>query len=183
MNLLTPLIVYTVIQSLSPSQTEQEITRKESIARDLIEVVSSEPPLYADDEDRIKTAAVMLAIIDYESHFSRDVDVGARKGDGGTSWCLAQINIGKGRIHVKEDGTVEFGTGWSGRDLVEDRTKCLRAELAVIRASFACKTEDKYAKLNLYASGKCEWGYRESKHRMKLAFKLEGQLASSEDEY
>jgi hypothetical protein len=139
--------------------------------------------LYDDDDSRIKTAAVMLGIINYESHFSRDVDVGTRKGDGGTSWCLAQINIGKGRIHIKDDGSVEFGTGWSGKDLVQDRTKCLKAELAIIRESFKCKTDDKYARLNLYTSGRCDWGYKESKHRMILAFKLETQLSSSDDEY
>ncbi|MFZ1074763.1 MAG: hypothetical protein WAN50_00085, partial [Minisyncoccia bacterium] len=60
--------------------------------------------------------------------------------------------------------------------------KCFKTELAILRASFACETTDEYARLNLYASGRCDWGYRESKHRMVRARRIEKML-STPDEY
>jgi hypothetical protein len=182
MNALIPIIV-AVIETYAPTTSVQEAARHESIAQDIYDVTSSEKPLYDDDDSRIKTDAVLLSIMSFESGFRRDVDEGSRKGDGGSSWCLAQINIGKGRIRINEDGTVTYGApdGWTGKDLTSDRKKCIRTELAIVRMSFACATTNEYALLNLYASGRCDWGFNESRHRLFRAKRIEMMLNTPDD--
>jgi hypothetical protein len=129
---------------LAMETTAEAIARYESIASDAVEVVSDEheQPIYSDDENgREKTLAVLLAIARYESGgFRKDVDNGTTRGDGGHSYCIAQVNLRGGHIVVKDDGSFEYShnAGWTGDDLVKDRKKCFRAALAVLRASFRC---------------------------------------------
>ena len=186
---ILPIIV-NVISYLAPADIKhysyQETvaetnTRYESIASDLVEVVfdKDEKPIYTGDDARVRTLSVMLAIDSFESGFHKDVDQGFgkfSKGDHGASWCLGQINLGGQRVHVKEDGTIEYGTGWSGQDLVQDRKKCFRVQLAILRSSFACPTSVEDGKLSLYASGDCSKGFTASQNRMKLARKLQSKF-------
>lgn len=168
---------------------EEAQERYESIARDAIEVVydSSEKPLFSGDTARIKTIDVLLAVATFESGFRKDVDYGEGKlsrGDGGKSWCLNQINLGKAnaqgktrdRIVVTIGGGYRFTTkadeGWGGEDLVSDRKKCFHAALAVLRSSFgSCGATSLQDKLKQYASGSCDKGETESRRRMGLALR------------
>lgn len=168
---------------------EEAQERYESIARDAIEVVydPSEKPLFSGDTARIKTINVLLAVATFESGFRKDVDYGEGKlsrGDGGKSWCLNQLNLGKAntqgktptRIVVNIGGGYRFTTkadeGWGGEDLVSDRKKCFHAALAVLRTSFAsCGMTPLQDKLKVYASGSCDKGETESRRRMGLALR------------
>ena len=166
--------------------TQEALDRYESIARDAEEVVFSqdEKPIFDGPSARVKTLAVMLAIDSYESGFRKDVDIGKTRGDSGNSVCLAQINLGGGTVSVKQDGTIEYGAkdGWTGKDLVTDRKKCFRVQLAVLRSSFACQNSDQNGKLMLYASGSCEKGYAASRNRMTRATKIIDQFLNITDE-
>jgi hypothetical protein len=168
---------------------EEAQERYESIARDAIEAVydSSEKPLFSGETARFKTLNVLLAVATFESSFRKDVDYGEGKlsrGDGGKSWCLNQLNLGKAnaqgktptRIEVNIGGGYRFTTkadeGWGGEDLVSDRKKCFHAALAVLRTSFwSCGRSPLQDKLKVYASGSCEKGETESRRRMGLALR------------
>jgi hypothetical protein len=163
--------------SKQAQETEIEATaRYESIAQDVADVAfdENESPLFEGDNGRIKTAAVMIGIDNLESHYRKDVDVGSLRGDNNGSWCLAQINLNGGRIRLNPDGSFNYlygnsVDGFSGRDLVQDRKKCFRAQLAILRASFKCNVPNENQKLNMYASGFCDRGAYASAERMNLA--------------
>jgi len=169
----------------SKETPEAAALRYEAIAKQVVEVAfaAKEKPLYEGPAGRLKTMAVMLAIDAYESGFRKDIDEGVVRGDGGGSWCLAQVNTAGGRIVVKDDGSFDYSSteGWTGADLVADRHKCFRAQLAIMRASFQCEHRTEEASLMKYASGKCDAGYRESYHRMKAALKLFGSAEGATD--
>lgn len=131
---------------------EDTTARYESIARDVAEVAldPNEAPLFGGPEGRAQTALLVASIASYESGgFRRDVDLGSGKrsrGDGGRSWCIMQVNVGNGV-------TAE---GWTGRDLVQDRHKCIRAGLALIRESFSlCHALTLRDRLSGYTTGRC----------------------------
>lgn len=168
---------------------EETEARYLSIATDLATVVSdpNEVLLFDGEGAPAKTGAILLAIAAHESHFRKDVDEGLgahAQGDGGRSWCLAQINLGTknaegkttGRFVLQPDGKFKIvyneGTlvGWGGEDLVSDRTKCFRAELAIVRRSFKCGGS-KEGLLSFYASGSCKAGRKESETRMGLGLR------------
>ena len=194
--------IITLIVSVAPvgrpqyhpeaKETDQETTdRYESIANDLVSVVydQNEKPLFSDATGRAKTIEVMLAIAQYESGFRKDVDFGLgkySKGDGGASWCLMQVLLGKENkqgktrqhIYVRPDGWMGYSKdpaiGWGGEDLVKDRKACFRAALSILRTSFqACGQQEMRDRLSLYASGKCEGngGQEASRLRMGLAMR------------
>jgi hypothetical protein len=197
MNALTQNIftwLFAMMTSMSPvnkqtQETQIEATaRYESIIKDTVEIAfdESQKPLFDGDNGRIKTAATMIGIDYFESNYSKDVDVGSLRGDHNRSWCIAQINLNGGRIKVNDDGSFKyfFGNeteGWSGRDLVNDRKKCFKAQLAILRASFKCDNSENY-KLNAYASGKCNLGGEASFNRMTLARKFWSQTELKDDE-
>lgn len=168
---------------------EEAAARYNSIAFDAMSVAydPQEKPLFSGGRGRSRTVMVILAVSTFESSFRRDVDLGIgklSKGDGGKSWCLNQIQLGKAdangntpnRIVVTIGGGYRFTTkqdeGWSGTDLVEDRQKCFHAALAVIRSSFAATSglplEDR---LKVYASGRLDRGEEASRRRMGLAMR------------
>lgn len=169
--------------------TEETEARYYSIASDAMSVAydPQEKPLFSGSHGRARTITVLLATDLYESSFRKDVDFGLgklSKGDGGKSWCLNQINLGKAdaegntpyRIIVTVGGGYKFTTkpdeGWSGTDLVQDRKKCFYAALAIIRSSFAATSslplEDR---LKVYASGSLDKGEEASRRRMGLAMR------------
>ena len=166
---------------------DEATSRYEDIAKDTAYVVwdPQEKPIFHGSRGRIRTAMVLYAVISYESAFRKDVDTGEgpmAKGDGGKSWCLNQVNLGKKngvgntpyRIIVNIGGSYKITTnpneGWSGQDLVDDRQKCFHAALAVLRSSFAsCSSLPIEKRLDQYASGHCDQGEEASQRRMGLA--------------
>jgi hypothetical protein len=168
---------------------EESEARYNSIAFDAMSVAydPQEKPLFSGSRGRARTVMVLLAASTYESSFRKDVDLGIgklSKGDGGKSWCLNQINLGKSdadgntpnRIIVNVGGGYKFTTksdeGWSGTDLVQDRQKCFYAALAVIRSSFAATANLPLKdRLKVYASGSLDRGEEASHRRMGLAMR------------
>jgi hypothetical protein len=123
------------------------LQRYEAIANDIAKVAldETEQPLFAGEDGRTQTALLVASIASFESHFRADVDEGKARGDNGVSWCLMQV-----QVHGK---TAE---GWTGPELVNDRTKCLKAGLHLIRESFSmCKHLPLRHKLSGYTVGTC----------------------------
>ncbi|WP_394839914.1 hypothetical protein LVJ94_23785 [Pendulispora rubella] len=138
---------------------EQAATeRYASIAHDVAEVVldSNEQPLFDGPQGRAQTALLLAAVASYESGFRREVDLGTIRGDNGRSWCILQVQV-FGRTAEQ----------WTGKELVEDRTRCLRAGLHKMHDSFeACKKLPQVQRLSGYTRGHCgpdpkaEWRMR-----------------------
>lgn len=139
-------------------QVAQE--RYRNIARDIATVAASpdEEPVFDDDDDRVKTALLLASIASFESAYRADVDEGRRRGDGGVSWCLLQVQV-RGRTRE----------GWTGQDLVSDRRKCITAGLHRIKTSFdLCHTLPLSQRLSGYTIGKCRPS-SSSRYRMDRA--------------
>ncbi len=110
-------------------------------------VILAERPLFADDEDRRKTAAFVVAIAFRESSFHNDAK--SKTNDH----CLLQVN---------------------GRpDLAEDPAKCVRVAMSMLRESFRMCPEHP---LSFYAEGPrgctSERAKRISNDRLALAKRL-----------
>lgn len=177
MNALAIWILATVIQLTAGTntyrlraETQEEMTaRYTSIAEDLASVVTASDPLFPDDDNRVKTAALMLSIASHESGFVKFVDGGRNRGDKGHSWCLMQVNVGYGTLWY---GTPEMRK-WTGVDLISDRKKCFKAGLEALRISITrCPAGPNGASLNMYATGKCEVPSEAAKKRWDLAMSL-----------
>lgn len=179
----------------SKETKEEALARYDSIAKDVIDVVwaDPQPPIFSGPNGRARTVAVILSIMSHESGFRKDVDLGlgkSAKGDGGHSWCLMQLNIGdgrtatwntvKGREAYPADPESEVAQGWTGKELVTDRKKCITAGLRVIRMSFAGTAGFPLAdRLRVYASGSSNAGGEASARRMNLATKWYASNPSS----
>lgn len=87
-------------------------------------VVAGERPLFADDEGREKTAALMVAVAFREGSFlplAGDVQAGKP-----TSFCTMQIHLPRG---------ARTAEGWTGLELIADTVKCVTAGLRLLRDS------------------------------------------------
>lgn len=141
---------------------DEALARYRGIAESLIEVVYDPQtvPLFRGPVGRARTIAIMLGVSFWETGFRRDVDLGLGphgRGDQGRSWCLMQLNVGKG----KSPG------GFSGPELVADRTHCFSEGLRAIRGSFAaCRGLGLEYRLSAYASGTCAKGRDKSRQRV-----------------
>lgn len=171
---------------------EDALVRYRSIAEDIVEVVYNpdNPPLFKGKYGRARTVTVILGIMLHESGFMRNVDYGIGKyarGDKGNSWCLMQMNVGKGRAwkdaggwNIKENRPWRYGDkaedlveGSSGPEMVADRKKCITEGLRLIRLSFrACRSRPFGERLNIYASGRCSAGAEGSRLRLRTATKF-----------
>jgi len=157
-----------------PTRPEGRETAKErteryrEIAHDIATVVLDEPPLYRSKHGRARTAALIVAVAYFESAFAKHVDKGIgpySRGDYGRSWCMLQLNVGRGK-------TAE---GWTGKDLVNDRRKCIRAGLHAMARSFGtCRRGAFEHRLAAYASGSCRRGHAASAKRMRAADRIFG---------
>jgi hypothetical protein len=137
--------------------------RYERIAKDLAEVAldPAEAPVFSGKNARERTAALMLALAHHESGFRRDVDLGLGRPSRGRYWCMMQVAVDRS---LRGGRTPE---GWSGPDLVSDRSHCFRAGLHILqRASGRCSSAGPDAWLNLYTSGHCTRGRRASQDRL-----------------
>jgi len=146
-----------------PQESPDEVMdRYESIARDAATVAldPDEAPLFGGPDGRARTALLMLSVASYESGYRKRVDDGRGRGDNGRSFCLMQIRVGTGAT----------GEGWTGPDLVEDRTRCFRAALHILRKSFGiCHSLPVEDRLSAYASGSCTAGTEASRRRILRA--------------
>ena len=121
---------------------------------------------------RQNTAMLVTLWWNSESGFRRDVDLGLGRtrtskagwNDYGRSWCMGQINLGRKKRedpqrpgHWIEDSPLMTPEGWSGRDLCQDRMKCLKTTIRVMRGSVrACRRLPMQERLAAYAAGYCE---------------------------
>ena len=78
--MIVVLLILGWMQSLAPGRDHA------AVATDIAAVVLEEPPLFRDDEDRVKTASFLTAIAFRESSFKKDA-----VGDHGNARCLMQL--------------------------------------------------------------------------------------------
>ena len=145
---------------------EETFARYVAIATSVAKVAldPAEAPLFGGPDGRMETGLFMTSVAFYESGgFRRDVELGLGKhgrGDGGRSWCLMQVNIGRGTTEER----------WSGPELVNDRDKCFRAGLHRMRQSFEHCTEQTFLdRLSGYTDGHCRDGADAAHRRTKRA--------------
>jgi len=135
--------VLAAMTQLAPGRDHAPLA--EAIAR----VVDAEAPIFADDADRRRTAALLVAVAFRESTFHPDA-----VGDGGTSFCAFQI-------HRSSGGT---------RQLLEEPATCAQMGFAMLRTSVRTCASHPVA---WYASGPAGCtnarAQRISKDRMTLA--------------
>lgn len=157
--------------------------RYEQIAKDVAEVVRTEPSLYKGPDGKLRTTMVVLSTMLFESNFRYDVDYGigpSAKGDQGRSVCMMQINVGNGRSIAwntaqnrfawPHDPPEEVQRGYTAKELVGDRQTCIRTGLRYIRMSFqSCHHMPEKDWLRAYVSGVCHYGAETSMWRMDTA--------------
>jgi len=168
------------------------LERYESIASDIVEVIYNKntKPLFKGANGRARTVSIVLGIMLFESGFGRNVDFGVGKfarGDKGNSWCLMQLNVGKGRpwtraggwniVHERPwrygDKKEDLIPGASGAEMVKDRRLCFTEGLRLVKLSFrSCRRRPFKERLNVYASGRCDWGAKGSRLRMTASIKM-----------
>jgi hypothetical protein len=112
---------------------------------------------------RNQTAAMVATFaVEEGMNLSHGVDTGRILGDAGKSYCMMQINVGKGK--TKE--------GWTGPDLIADRKKCIKAGMHALRRSFwTCKNNPLKERFAVYASGNCVVGRDISSRRWDRAMR------------
>jgi hypothetical protein len=168
---------------------EEAEARVNDIAGDVVEVVYNPEtkPLFLGEYGRVKTAALVAAVMTNESGFRKDVDYGLgpySRGDGGRSWCLMQLNIGKkrtikwnwvqDRIPKWNDLESEIFEGYYGQELVTDRRLCIVEGMKLMSASMkACKRLPLQQRLAGYVIGSCSNpdGYPGSEDRFATAMR------------
>lgn len=168
---------------------EEAFVRYNEIARNAIDTVydPKETPIFKGKLARAKTLGVLLSTLQSESSFRKDVDFGVgdkARGDGGRSWCLAQIRLstpqknGRTKVRIFLDSSPLYGyvmdgsTGLGGEDLVRDRKSCLRVALHMIRGSFlACARYPTEHRLSSYVRRDCIRGQEISRSRMERVSK------------
>jgi hypothetical protein len=146
-----------------PESPEDTATRYESIAHAAVEVAldPSEEPLFDGPDGRAQTALFMLSIASFESSYRKTVDLGFGRGDHGHSYCLMQIRVGEGTTRE----------GWTGRQLVTDRSLCFRAALHILHGSFnICRRLPVEDRMSAYATGRCIENAEISRSRVGRAF-------------
>lgn len=136
---------------------------RDPLAEAIANRAEAEAPLFKGDDDRHRTAALLVAIAFRESSLRSDA-VGDHVAGKPTSFCAFQLHLPWG---------AKTAEGWSGPDLVEDPEKCVTAAMRLLRESMrACPS----APLAWYAAGPsgCESvrAQRISRDRMSLAQRL-----------
>ena len=165
---------------------EEALKRYKEIADDLVSVVfdPDEPSIFKGAIGKHRTLAIYMGVLKAESSFRKDIDFGLGalgRGDGGQSWCLAQIRLGKevngkspSRINLdnKSYKITKNASDFGGEDLLKDRKTCLRAGLRMVRAAWnSCGKNKMEERLSVYTSGSCSGGKESSRSRVANAFK------------
>jgi hypothetical protein len=148
--LTTAMVSWVPLYAHHSAETQDDAqARYESIARDAATVAfdENETPLFGSGADaRAQTALLMLSVASFESAYRKSVDDGVGRGDGGRSYCLMQVSVGNGVTRE----------GWTGAQLIEDRTRCFRSALHVLQLSFGmCHSYPLEDRLAAYATGHC----------------------------
>lgn len=146
--------------------------RYERIAEGFLDVALDEhaPHLVGGEQGRLQTAMLMAGVALYESGFRRDVHLGIGKlgrGDHGRSWCLMQINLGKGKVPTQDP----LIGSWFGTDLVglDNTSKCARTGLhLMMRSMQACRALPWQDRLSAYTSGTCHENERKGIARLRF---------------
>ncbi len=151
---------------LAPARQHDEL------ARAIANRVEAEAPLFKDDEDRHRTAALLVAIAFRESSL-RAAAVGDHVGGKPTSFCAFQVHLPWG---------AKTADGWTGSDLLDDPEKCVAAAMRMLRVSIRVCPSSPIA---WYASGPagCESprAQRISRDRMAIAQRLLKDVRPGED--
>jgi hypothetical protein len=160
-------------------ETETEATaRLREIAEDIVEVAfdEAEPPVFAGDTGRLRTALLQAAIASKETSFQRFVGDGScnrrgyqadRRGncDGGTAFSFWQIHIFGGGYVLMPDGSLssrQYAGDFlkdhpeavlTGADLIADRKKAVRIAQRIERQSLRV-----YHSLCAFSGEPCEGG-------------------------
>ncbi len=126
------------------------------VAESMARVIATERPLFADDEDRTKTAALVTTIAFYEGSLKPVV-----LGDRNASFCTMQI-------HASSGGTAALN---------ENLDECFRKGITMLRESMAMCPDFPIA---FYARGPkgCtdEHAHRLSNHRMYESKQLRSKV-------
>lgn len=164
---------------------EQADARYREIAEAILSVAfdSEEEPIFEGAFGRSKTAVFIMHKFYMESGFRKDVQYGLGRerldsqgwNDFGRSWCLGQVMLGRKVVRTENgkwttDSAQTTREGWTGRDLVGDTEKCVRATLHIAQRSIAaCRSLPAEEQLAAYISGTCESerGKAESRRRYR----------------
>ena len=77
---------------LVPPKRQEINGEKEADAKERYSVIAQ--AIADESKGDHDVARFLTTVVRHESSFARSVHLGSKKGDGGKSWCLAQINIG-----------------------------------------------------------------------------------------
>jgi len=169
---------------------EERDTRYKSIVHDvmLVSFDTQTRPLFQGPDGRMKTTAMLLAVMLHESSFLKHIDYGIgphSRGDHGKSSCMLQVQVHEktgrttpwnrvqDRAALPTDDPLEVEEGYTAEDLVTNRQACIRAGMRIIRASFgSCRENPMEDRLALYTSGSCDKGLDASRNRMRTAIRM-----------
>lgn len=130
------------------SATEARLT---SIAVDIADVAATEPPLFAGDDGRARTAILLAAVASYESgRFDGRVQSCERRGDHGHALGLWQVHA-----------------SWA--ESCTTVREAARVALGRMRESFAACLPTGAPALAAYASGDCRHGWLAAGRRWERA--------------
>jgi hypothetical protein len=139
-----------------------------ALATAVADRVDAELPLFADDEARTKTTALMVSVAFRESSLRNDIGGDQDSKGRPTSFCAFQVHLPNG---------ARTRDGWSGADLKADPAKCTLVAFRMLRESMRVDAANPVA---FYARGpryQSDEARRISKDRVRLAARL---LASAE---
>lgn len=149
-------------------ETVEEARERYAEIAEAVAVVALDP-----DEDvivggrgaRERTALLTLSVAFFESGFRRDVDLNLgryARGDSGRSWSLWQLRLDRRGV----DTTIE---GWTGPELIADRTKAVRAGLHALRRAVRTCKGSLADRIAIYRYGRCTEADENARNRVGLA--------------
>jgi hypothetical protein len=107
-------LVLAMMTSLSPAQ--DPVMRHGRLATAIAVVASEEAPLFKNDEDRVRTVALLVAVAFRESSLQHDA-----VGDSGRSVCAMQIHGGNKSLLVDTPACVRTGLSMLQESIRVDR--------------------------------------------------------------
>lgn len=151
---------------------EEGLKRYKSIAKDLVEYIyhpDTKRLFRGTHHGRSRSVVVLLGTMLHESGFMKHVDLNLGKhgrGDAGRSWCMLQLRIGTkktlrwntafDRRVFWGDNTEDIFLGYTGDELIANRTLCIQEGYKLMRISFKdCEDLPILERLTGYASGMC----------------------------
>lgn len=146
---------------------EETAARYASIAEAAVDAAfdPNEDVLVSGMHARERTVLILLSVAFYESGFRRDVDLnlGPRaRGDSSTSWSIWQIRLDK-------HGASFTPEGWTGPDLIADRSKAARAALHKLRHGVRVCSGSLADRIAIYRWGRCHEADPNDQARIDLA--------------